>query len=60
MGLDDDTFKVSSISYGPYMIYANYMHEEDRHLLKTSFWDVLARCVADEYGCKTNLHHEMA
>lgn len=42
VGLASDAFQVSSISYGPYIIFANYMHDDDRELLNKPIWDAVA------------------
>mmetsp|Transcript_5712 Transcript_5712/g.8288 ORF Transcript_5712/g.8288 Transcript_5712/m.8288 type:complete len:1108 (+) Transcript_5712:146-3469(+) len=51
-GLDDDLFQVSSISYGPYLIYANFMHEHDDELLSKPVWDVIKEALMhdDEFS----------
>ena len=48
VGLDEDSFQVSSISYGPYMIYANFMHEDDLELLEKPIWTALADALQGE------------
>lgn len=65
IGLDEeDSYIVSSISYGPYMIYANYMHDDDRELLKSSFWEVLADALQaadeDEFVSRDGVDASMA
>ena len=33
--------KVSSLSYGPYLLYADFLHEEDDDLMLTPIWEVV-------------------
>ena len=42
---EPDDVVVTSISCGPYMLYANFLHEEDEDLLKTSVWDLIDEAV---------------
>lgn len=42
---DPDIVQVSSISIGPYMVYANFLHEDDDDLLDTSIWRVVEEAV---------------
>ena len=32
---------VNSLSYGPYLIYADFLHEDDEELLSTPIWEVV-------------------
>ena len=36
-----DELKVLSISFGPFLLYANFLHEHDDSVLKASLWDVI-------------------
>lgn len=38
---------VSSISMGPYLLYASFLHEDDDDLLQSSVWDVIAEALED-------------
>ncbi|KAG7340147.1 ThiF family protein [Nitzschia inconspicua] len=42
---DPDAISVSNISVGPFMIYANFLHEDDSELLDKSVWDVIKDAV---------------
>lgn len=42
---DPGAVQVSSISVGPYMVYANFLHEDDDELLDTSIWRVIQEAV---------------
>eukprot|EP00977_Amphora_coffeiformis_P015741 scaffold4707_cov164-Amphora_coffeaeformis.AAC.15 len=44
---DPSSVDVSSISLGPYLLYASFLHEDDRSLLKSSVWDVIAEALED-------------
>jgi ubiquitin-activating enzyme E1 len=44
---DPATVTVSSISLGPFLLYANFLHEDDKALLKTSVWDVIAEALEE-------------
>jgi ubiquitin-activating enzyme E1 len=50
-GIDSATVDVSSISYGPYMIYAKFLHEGDKELLERSIWDIVNEAIqsGDEF-----------
>lgn len=37
----EDSIEISSISYGPYMIYANFLHSHDDELLETSILNIV-------------------
>ncbi len=43
-----DEIEVSSISYGPYMIYANFLHSFDEELLNTPLLDTVQDAVISE------------
>ncbi|KAL3811063.1 hypothetical protein ACHAXA_009011 [Cyclostephanos tholiformis] len=43
-----DNIEISSVSYGPYMIFANFLHSEDQELLNTPLLDVLKDAVISE------------
>ena len=38
---DPDAVQVANISIGPYMLYANFLHEDDEDLLKKSIWQII-------------------
>lgn len=38
---DPDAVQVSNISIGPIMVYANFLHDDDKELLNTSIWEVI-------------------
>ena len=40
--------EISSISYGPYMIYANFLHSHDEELLETPIIDIVKDAVVGE------------
>lgn len=41
----EDDVEISSISFGPYMIYANFLHSHDEELLETSVLDIVRDAV---------------
>lgn len=41
----EDDVEISSISFGPYMIYANFLHSHDEELLETSVLDIVREAV---------------
>ena len=44
----EDGVEISSISYGPYMIYANFLHSCDEDLLETPILDIVKDAVVAE------------
>ena len=44
----DDGIEISSISFGPYMIYANFLHSDDEELLDTPLIDTVRDAVISE------------
>ena len=40
-----DAFSISTVSFGPFMIYASFLHEGDKNLLKQSLWKVIKDAV---------------
>ena len=42
---DPDSISISSISYGPYMLYANFLHEDDDEMLGRSVLDILREAI---------------
>lgn len=48
---DTDSVDVASISCGPYMLYANFLHSDDENILGASIWDLLGdvSAVADDF-----------
>ena len=40
-GADPDSVSVSTVSYGPFMIYANFLHEDDDEVLSSSIMELL-------------------
>ena len=50
MLLDDaQDIVISSISFGPYLLYANFLHEADKHILKQPLWMVVKQAVQGGY-----------
>ena len=49
---DPSSVSVSSISLGPYLLYANFLHENDKSLLRSTVWDTIAEALEDpvEHG----------
>ena len=46
--------KVSSISHGPYLLYAEFLHAEDEDTLSKSLWELVNEAVAqDDSGTGT-------
>jgi ubiquitin-activating enzyme E1 len=43
-----DSIEVSSVSYGPYMIFANFLHSQDQELLDTPLLDAVKDSVISE------------
>ncbi|KAL7519500.1 hypothetical protein ACHAWX_005472, partial [Stephanocyclus meneghinianus] len=56
-GLGDD-IEVSNVSYGPYMIYANFLNAEDEELLDSPLMDAVRSAVISEEGSDENLFNE--
>lgn len=48
IGLNGDSFRVATVSYGPYMLYASFMHEDDVELLNKPIWAVIADALQAE------------
>jgi ubiquitin-activating enzyme E1 len=47
-GLDSSSFQISSIAYGPYLIYASFIHDQDKEFLQQPVLEVIANAlVAD-------------
>jgi ubiquitin-activating enzyme E1 len=46
----EDGVEISSISYGPYMIYANFLHSDDEELLETAILSIVKDAVVAEDG----------
>ena len=44
---DPSSVDVSSISLGPYLLYASFLHEDDHSLLKSTVWDAIAEALED-------------
>ncbi|KAL3925701.1 MAG: hypothetical protein SGILL_000233 [Bacillariaceae sp.] len=42
---DPDVVNVSNISFGSFMIYASFLHEDDDDLLNRSIWDVIEEAI---------------
>jgi Ubiquitin fold domain len=36
---------VVSISYGPYLLFANFLHEDDAEVLDSTLWDLVKEAV---------------
>lgn len=53
---DEDPIEVSNISFGPYMIYANFLHEDDDEILDTPIKELVIDAISsgdiedDEFG----------
>lgn len=45
---DPDAVEVLSISLGPYMVYSNYIHDDDEDYMNSSLWDQLVEATTDE------------
>ena len=45
-----DSIQVASLSLGPYLLYANFLHEDDKTLLKSSIWNVIQEAIDDTDG----------
>ena len=43
-----DNFEVSSITYGPYMIFANFLHSQDKELLNTPLLNLVKDAIISE------------
>ena len=43
-----DNAEVSSVSYGPYMVYANFLHSDDEELLSSSILDTVKEAIQSE------------
>lgn len=37
--------EITNISFGPYMLYANFLHEDDKSVLKTSIFDLVKEAI---------------
>jgi len=44
-GGDKESTQISSVSYGPFMIYANFLHEDDDSVLDKHMWDLLKEAI---------------
>eukprot|EP00522_Entomoneis_paludosa_P005715 CAMPEP_0172455644 /NCGR_PEP_ID=MMETSP1065-20121228/12171_1 /TAXON_ID=265537 /ORGANISM="Amphiprora paludosa, Strain CCMP125" /LENGTH=1266 /DNA_ID=CAMNT_0013208113 /DNA_START=42 /DNA_END=3842 /DNA_ORIENTATION=- len=44
-----DSIEVASLSLGPYLLYANFLHEEDKALLKSSIWDAIQEALDSDW-----------
>jgi ubiquitin-activating enzyme E1 len=42
---DPNVVQVTSISFGPFMVYANFLHEDDNELLDKTIWQVVEEAV---------------
>jgi hypothetical protein len=38
---DPDAVSVSNISFGAFMIYASFLHEDDEEMLRRSIWNII-------------------
>lgn len=52
--------EVSSVSYGPYMIYANFLHSDDEEMLETPLLDTVKDAIISEADDETPLVDEFA
>jgi ubiquitin-activating enzyme E1 len=56
---DDGTVAVSSISFGSFLIYASFLHEDDKQLLNRPLWEVIRQAVEagddDEFAGRDDL-----
>ena len=55
-----EDIEIASISYGPYMIYANFLHSHDEELLETLLLDTVKDAIISEAGDETSLVDEFA
>jgi ubiquitin-activating enzyme E1 len=44
-GADPNSISVATVSYGPYMIYASFLHEDDDEMLSTSILELLREAI---------------
>ena len=42
---DPDEVEISSVSYGEFMIYANFLHQDNKAMLERSFWELVEEAV---------------
>ncbi|KAL7576443.1 hypothetical protein ACA910_018243 [Epithemia clementina (nom. ined.)] len=45
---NSDRVQVLSVSLGPYLLYANFLHQDDEEVLKSSIWDLIHEAIAGE------------
>ena len=45
---DPESLEVSTVSAGQYMIYANFLHEGDKDVLRQSVWDLVEKAASEE------------
>lgn len=44
-GVDPSAISVSSISYGPFLLYADFLHGDDKEVLRSTLWDLISEAV---------------
>ena len=42
---EENSLEITNISFGPYMIYANFLHEDDKSVLKTPIFDLVKEAI---------------
>jgi ubiquitin-activating enzyme E1 len=45
---DPESVAVVSISYGPYLLFANFLHEDDADVLGSTIWDLVKEAVESD------------
>jgi len=45
---DGDVMEVANISFGPYMLYANFLHEDDSSVLDNSVFDLVTEAILSD------------
>ena len=45
IGQDEEEVEISSVSYGPYLIYASFLHEDEPEHLQKNLWDLITESV---------------
>ena len=43
-----ENVRVLSVSLGPYLLYANFLHEDDKELMKTAIWEVIHEAISSD------------
>jgi len=45
-----EAIEVSSVSCGPYMLFANFLHDEDEKVLESSLWELVNEAITEDLG----------